>query len=83
MTLSRTQSIDWISQTLRSSGVCDAATAKGDGGKTMNKVKTLITSTSNLNYIQRERLLQIKAKVIGMPLVGALKSDLLDSVSQY
>ena len=59
------------------------ATAKGDGGKTMTKVKTLITSTSNLNYIQRERLLQIKAKVIGMPLVGALKSDLLDSVSQY
>jgi len=62
------------------SGVCEAATAKGDGGKTMTKVKALLASSNNRNYIQRERLLKMKAKVIGLPIMGALKWMLIDSV---
>jgi len=48
----------------------------------MTKVKELLLSVDNRNYIQRDRLLKMKAKVIGKPIMAAFESDanLLDSV---
>ncbi|EJD46581.1 hypothetical protein AURDEDRAFT_113655 [Auricularia subglabra TFB-10046 SS5] len=71
---------DWITKLFTDSGVCDAAAAKGNGGKAMNQVKQLLESGKNRQYIQQNRLIKSAARVIGNPSVPALLWSLLDSL---
>lgn len=69
-----------MSEVLSDSGACDALTGKGNGGKVMTSVKKLLDSGKNRNYMQQQRLIKVAAKVVGTPIISALKSSLLDSV---
>ncbi|KZV86004.1 hypothetical protein EXIGLDRAFT_232661 [Exidia glandulosa HHB12029] len=71
---------DMVSELFRTSGVCEAATAKGNGGKVMNEVKKLIDSATNRNYVQRRGLFKVKQRVLDTPIMSALTGTVLDSV---
>ncbi|KZV93071.1 hypothetical protein EXIGLDRAFT_55791 [Exidia glandulosa HHB12029] len=71
---------DMVSELFRTSGVCEAATAKGNGGKVMNEVKKLIDSATNRNYVQRRGLFKVKQRVLDTPIMSALTGTVLDSL---
>ncbi|KZV93085.1 hypothetical protein EXIGLDRAFT_717619 [Exidia glandulosa HHB12029] len=71
---------DMVSELFRTSGVCEAATAKGNGGKVMSEVKKLIDSATNRNYVQRRGLFKVKQRVLDTPIMPALIKTLLDSL---
>ncbi|EJD47663.1 hypothetical protein AURDEDRAFT_123262 [Auricularia subglabra TFB-10046 SS5] len=71
---------EFVSEVFTKSGVCEAATSKGDNGKVMTRVKQILESTKNRNYLQQQRIFKTAAKVVGKPLIGALMSSILDSL---
>ncbi|KZV99526.1 hypothetical protein EXIGLDRAFT_831464 [Exidia glandulosa HHB12029] len=73
-------SSEFINDVFKASGVCEAATAKGNGGKVMNQVLQLIHSTKNRNYVSRRGLLKVKPRVLGTPVIASLTSTVVDSL---
>ncbi|EJD47038.1 hypothetical protein AURDEDRAFT_184229 [Auricularia subglabra TFB-10046 SS5] len=71
---------EFVTEAFAKAGVCDALVAKGNKGQAMTAVKKLLDSTKNRNYLQQQRIVKAAAKVVGTPILSALKKSLLDSL---
>ncbi|KAH7097967.1 hypothetical protein BKA62DRAFT_714676 [Auriculariales sp. MPI-PUGE-AT-0066] len=71
---------EFVNDLFEKTKVCDAATNKGNGGKVMAQVKSLLNSAKNRNKLQRARLIKQKLKLLGAPIPSALEKGLLDSL---
>lgn len=71
---------EFISELFTKSGVCAAATSKGNNGAVMKNVKQLLTSAKNRKYLQQQRIFKLAAKIIDRVIIDALKSHILDSL---
>ncbi|KAH7104590.1 hypothetical protein BKA62DRAFT_767650 [Auriculariales sp. MPI-PUGE-AT-0066] len=71
---------EFVNDLFKKTKVCDAATNKGNGGKVMAQVKSLLNSAKNRNKLQRARLVKQKLKLLGAPIPSALEKGLLDSL---